>query len=222
MAVARREERLRQLSDEAGVSYAVCDLATPEGCEAAMAATEERLGPVEILVNNAATGSAGDGNILDIRLDGWQATMRLNLDSPFVLTHLAARSMAERGWGRIVMVASTAGQVGGPDMVAYVASKHGLIGLMRATAVDLAGQGVTCNAVLPGWVRTEMAELSAESESQASGLSVEEIWSRRAASYPSGRLVTEQEVAATIAFLASEEASGVNGEAVTVAGGGLW
>ncbi|MHB8504180.1 MAG: SDR family NAD(P)-dependent oxidoreductase [Acidimicrobiales bacterium] len=222
MAVARRGDRLRQLADETGVAHLACDLSSVGGCEQAIAVTEEQLGPIEILVNNAATGSAGDAGVLDIRLDGWRATLGLNLDAPLVLTQLAARGMVAGGWGRIVMVASTAGQVGGAGMVAYCASKHGLLGLMRAAAADLAPHGVTCNAVLPGWVRTEMAERSAEREARDAGVDVEDIWRRRAASYPSGRLVTEGEVAGAIAFLASEEASGVNGEALTVAGGGLW
>ncbi len=119
------------------------------------------------------------------------------------------------------MVSSTAGQVGGAEMVAYCAAKHGLLGLMRATAVDLARHQITCNAVLPGWVRTAMAERSAELMSRPRR-AWKQIWAERARSYPADRLVTPAEVAATIAFLASEEASGVNGEALTLALGGLW
>ena len=147
--------------------------------------------------------------------------MATNLHAPFELTRWAARDMVERGYGRVVMVSSTSGEFGGARMSAYCASKHGLLGLMRAAAQDLAPHGVTCNAVLPGWVRTEMAERSAEREAARRAISVGEVWAERGAAYPA-RLVTVDEVAATIVFLASQEASGVSAEAVTVALGGSW
>ncbi len=222
MAVARREHMLAALAEETGASYVACSLETPAGCEQAVEATRAQFGPIGILVNNAALGSGEDGSVLDVSLDAWRQTMNLNLDVPFLLTKLAAADMVAAGWGRVVMVSSTAGQVGGADMAAYCASKHGLLGLMRATAVDLAGSGITSNAVLPGWVRTELAERSAEREAAARGVTVEDVWKDREASYPAGRLVTESEVARMIAFLASDDASGVNGEAITVALGGLW
>jgi NAD(P)-dependent dehydrogenase (short-subunit alcohol dehydrogenase family) len=107
-------------------------------------------------------------------------------------------------------------------MSAYCASKHGVIGLMRAAACDLGHHNVTCNAVLPGWVKTEMAERSAEREAERRGITVEQVWTERAAEYPAGRVLTPEEVAETIAFLASTEASGVSGETVTVALAGPW
>lgn len=222
MAVARREPLLAQLAAETGASYVACSLETRDGCDQAVEAARAQLGPIEIIVNNAALGTGEDGSVLDLEWDAWRRTMNLDLDVPFLLTKLAAADMKRSGWGRIIMVSSTAGQVGGPGMAAYCAAKHGLLGLMRATAVDLASHGITCNAVLPGWVRTEMAERSAERESAKRGIPVEEIWSERASSYPAGRIATAAEVAAAIAFLASEEASGVNGQAVTVSLGSLW
>jgi NAD(P)-dependent dehydrogenase (short-subunit alcohol dehydrogenase family) len=105
---------------------------------------------------------------------------------------------------------------------AYNSSKHGLLGLMRSVAVDGGAHGITSNAVLPGWVRTEMAENSALAEAQERGISVDEIWAERAELYPAGRVVTPAEVAEVIAFLASDEASGVSGQAVTVALGGIY
>jgi len=105
---------------------------------------------------------------------------------------------------------------------AYNSSKHGLLGLMRSVAQDAGAYGVTSNAVLPGWVRTEMSERSARSEAEKRGITVEEVWAARAATYPPGRVVTPQEVAETIGFLASEESSGVSGEAITVALGSIW
>ncbi len=93
---------------------------------------------------------------------------------------------------------------------------------MRSVALDAGAFGITANAVLPGWVRTEMAERSAEAEAQSRRISVDEVWQERDALYPAGRVVTVEEVAQTIAFLASEEASGVNGEAIRVALGAPW
>lgn len=222
MAVARRQNLLAQLAEETGASYLACSLETQEGCREAVEATRAQLGPIEILVNNAALGSGDDASVAELSWIAWRRMMNLNLDIPFLLTQLAVPDMMRTGWGRVVMVSSTAGQVGGPDMVAYCATKHGLLGLMRSAAVDLAAHGITCNAVLPGYVRTEASDRTAEQQSADRGIDVERVWAERAASYPPGRVVTATEVASTIAFLASEEASGVNGEAVTVALGGLW
>jgi NAD(P)-dependent dehydrogenase (short-subunit alcohol dehydrogenase family) len=105
---------------------------------------------------------------------------------------------------------------------AYTSSKHGLLGLMRSVAQDAGPFGVTSNAVLPGWVRTEMAERSARAEAEERGITAEEVWVERAAGYPPGRVATTEEVAHAIAFLASEESSGISGEAVTVALGSVW
>ena len=222
LAVARTEGELRSLAEETGVEFVVADLAERAACERVVAEARRRLGPIEILVNNAGVGSAGEREIWDLDTAVWDATMATNLHAPFELTRQAARDMVERGYGRIVMVSSTAGEFGGARMSAYSASKHGLLGLMRAAAQDLAPHGVTCNAVLPGWVRTEMAERSAAREAARRAITVDEVWAERSASSPASRVVTVDEVAATILFLASQEASGVSGEAVTVALGSPW
>jgi NAD(P)-dependent dehydrogenase (short-subunit alcohol dehydrogenase family) len=129
--------------------------------------------------------------------------------------------MVVRGYGRLVYTSSTAGQVAEFAGSAYTSSKHGLLGLMRSVAQDAGPHNVTSNAVLPGWVRTDMAERSAAAEAQERGVTVDEIWAEREKLYPPGRVVTPLEVAEVIAFLASEEASGVNGEAITVALGAI-
>jgi NAD(P)-dependent dehydrogenase (short-subunit alcohol dehydrogenase family) len=218
MAVSRTEAELAEL----GLDYIAESVATPEGCDRIVAETRQRLGPIEILVNNAGVGSARERPIWDQDPSVWHDTLAVNLHGPFHLTRLAAPDMVERAWGRIVMVSSTAGQVGGAAESAYDTSKHGLLGLMRSVAQDVGSFGVTCNAVLPGWVRTSMAERSAAEAAAQKGVSVEEVWAERAAVYPAGRVVTAEEVAAAIVFLASEEASGINGEAIRVALGGIW
>lgn len=148
----------------------------------------------------------------------WRNAMFVNLDAPFELTRLALPDMIERRWGQVIMVCSLAALTGGvtPPMSAYAVSKHGLLGLARAVAVEVAGYGVTCNAVLPRSVRIDTAELKVAEEAAAAGISIEEASEAWADGTTAGRLVIAKEVAASIAFLAREEASGVNGQAVGV------
>ena len=148
--------------------------------------------------------------------------MRVNLDGPFHLSRLVLGAMKERGYGRLVFTSSTAGLVAEPAGSAYNSSKHGLLGLMRSVALDGGAFGITANAVLPGWVRTEMAERSAAQEAKDRGVTAEQVWEERAALYPPGRVATPEEVAEAILFLASEESSGVSGEAIRVALGSVW
>jgi NAD(P)-dependent dehydrogenase (short-subunit alcohol dehydrogenase family) len=143
--------------------------------------------------------------------------MAVNLEGPFELTRRAVTDMIDARWGRIVMVSSTAGTFAWPSMTGYCVSKHGVLGLMRAVAQDVAPFNITCNAVLPGWVRTQMSDLKAQKEAHRQDISIEEVWMQWAAEYPAGRVVTTEEVANTIAFLASDAASGINGEPITVA-----
>jgi len=217
MAVARSEDELQKT----GLEYSVADLGTVEGCERAVAQTQERLGPIEIFVCNHGIGSAHERVIWEQEPSTWEETMRINLDGPFYLSRLILKSMVEHRYGRVVYTSSTAGQVAEHAGSAYNCSKHGLIGLMRSVARDAGAYDVTSNAVLPGWVRTEMAERSAFAEAQVNGITTEEVWQKRAALYEPGRVATPREVAEMIAFLASEESSGVSGQAITVALGGL-
>jgi NAD(P)-dependent dehydrogenase (short-subunit alcohol dehydrogenase family) len=218
MAVARSENELQTLS----LDYVVADLGTPDGCKLAVEETQDRLGPVAILVCNHGIGSAHERVIWEQEPELWRETMRINLDGPYFLSQLVVKDMIEQGYGRLVFTSSTAGQAAEYAGSAYNSSKHGLLGLMRSVAQDAGPHNVTSNAVLPGWVRTQMAETSAEAEAEQRGITPDEVWAERAALYPAGRVVTPGEVAEVIAFLASEESSGVNGEAITVALGGKW
>jgi NAD(P)-dependent dehydrogenase (short-subunit alcohol dehydrogenase family) len=217
MCVARSQEKL----DETGIEYAVADLGTPEGCAHAVAEAEARLGPVEILVCNHGIGSAHEKVIWEQTPDVWSESMRVNLDGPFELSRLVLKGMTERGYGRVVYTSSTAALVAEHAGSAYNSSKSGLLGLMRSVAADGGAFGVTSNAVLPGWVRTAMAERSARQEAKDRGITSDQVWEERAAMYPPGRVATPQEVAELIAFLASEESSGVSGESIKVALGSV-
>jgi NAD(P)-dependent dehydrogenase (short-subunit alcohol dehydrogenase family) len=218
MTVSRSAAELASV----GLEYVVADLGTAEGCAQAVADTERRLGPIEVLVVNHGIGSAHERLIWDQDPEVWRETMRINLDGPFELARLTVGGMCNRGFGRLVFTSSTAGQVAERSGSAYTASKHGVIGLARAVAQDAGPFGVTSNAVLPGWVRTAMAERSAQTEAQRRSVSVEQVWQERAAIYPQKRVLEPREVAEVIAFLCSDAARGVNGEAITVALGGIW
>lgn len=213
MVVARSEQELQATGHE----YSVADLGTVEGCATAISETEQRLGQIDILVCNHGIGSAHEKVVWEQDPDLWDETMRINLDGPFHLSRLVLKGMIERQYGRIVYTSSTAGLVAEYAGSAYTSSKHGLIGLMRSVALDAGPYGITSNAVLPGWVRTEMAECSARQAAIDRGITPEQVWEERDAMYPPGRVATAQEVAEMIAYLASEEASGVSGEAIKVA-----
>ena len=218
MIAARSEQELAAV----GLDHVATDLGTTEGCARAVAETERRLGPVDLLVVNHGIGWAHERLVWEQDPAVWRETMRINLDAPFELARLTVGGMCKRSYGRVVFTSSTAGEKAERSGSAYTASKHGVIGLARAIAQDAGPFGVTSNAVLPGWVRTAMAERSAKTESERRGVSVEQVWRERAAIYPQNRVLEPKEVAEVIAFLCSDAAGAVNGEAITVALGGIW
>lgn len=183
MCVARTEQDLA----ETGLPYAVADLGTEAGCAEAVAATEKKLGSIDVLVCNHGIGSAHERVVWEQETTVWQETMRVNLDAPFYLSRLTLPGMIERRYGRVVYTSSTAGLVAEHAGSAYNSSKHGLLGLMRSVAQDAGAFGITSNAVLPGWVRTEMAERSALQEAKDRGITTDQVWQERAASYLPGR-----------------------------------
>ena len=218
MAVSRNESELASLRTD----YIVADLATAEGCSLAIEQILQRLGSIEILICIHGIGSAHETVLWEQEIETWQQSMHVNLDGPFYLTRLVLREMVQQKYGRLVYTSSTAGEVAEPAGSAYNSSKSGLLGLMRSAAQDGGAYGITSNAVLPGWVRTEMAERSARAEAEERNISTDQVWEERAALYPPGRVATTGEVAEMIAFLASEESSGVSGQSITVALGSIW
>jgi len=218
ICVARNEQELA----ESGHQYSVADLGIADGCAHAVADAEQRLGPIDILICNHGLGSAHEQVLWKQKPEEWAETMRINLDGPFHLSRLVMPGMIERQYGRIVFTSSTAAINAEHAGSAYNSSKAGLLGLMRSVAMDGGAHGITSNAVLPGWVRTEMAERSARQEAKDRSITAEQVWEERAALYPPGRVATPQEVGEMIAFLASEESSGVSGESIRVALGSAW
>lgn len=196
------------------------DVSSEDGCEQALAAAREH-GRVRCLVLAAGIGSHMETDIGGLPTDVWRESMAIHLDGPFFAIRAAWPDLVAGG-GRIVLVSSTAATVGAARYGAYSAAKAGILGLMRSVAQDGAPHGVTCNAVLPGWVRSEMSEAHAQVDARKRGVTVEEIWAERAAEYAAGRVIEADEVAAAIAFLCSDASSGVSGEELRVALGGVW
>jgi NAD(P)-dependent dehydrogenase (short-subunit alcohol dehydrogenase family) len=223
LATGRDQDRLAKVSaSQAHIVPLPCDLDTPDGPQMLVDAAA-KLGPPLILVHSAGIGGYLDRAIWDMSPAAWRRTLSVNLDAAFLLLHLVAPYMRDAGWGRYVAVGSTAASVGAPAMSAYSASKAGLLGLVRSAAQDLAPYGATVNAVLPGWVPgTAMAEADARQEAELRGVTVGQVWAERTASYPAGRLLQPDDVAKVIAFLTSDDAAAVSGEALTAALGSPW
>ncbi|HEU6445453.1 MAG TPA: SDR family NAD(P)-dependent oxidoreductase [Gaiellaceae bacterium] len=178
-----------------------------------------QVGRVDVLVNNAGTASSAP---LDrTTLDAWRAHLDVNATGAFLCTRAVVGGMIERGDGRIVTVASTAGRAGARYTAAYAASKHAAIGLMRATAAEVAGTGVTANAVCPSWVRTDMTTRTVETIVARTGRAAEEAEAALIAMTPLGRLLEPEEVAFAVEFLAAREAAAINGQTLILDGGGL-
>jgi NAD(P)-dependent dehydrogenase (short-subunit alcohol dehydrogenase family) len=221
MAVARTASELESLAAEAPIEWLAVSLEREEGCDEVVRETRRRLGPIEILVNNASIGSVYDETIFELSTETWRRMLAINLDASFFLTRAASHDMRERGWGRIVMVSSTSGLVGSARDIAYTTSKHAVLGLMRATAQDVGPFGITCNAVCPGWVHTDMADRSAARVAADRGIEAADIWRERDAQHPRGVALQPEEVAESIAFLCGEAATGISGQAISVNAGGV-
>ena len=187
--------------------------------EAAVAAAFERIGPVDVLVNNAGVSSSAP--LARTELADWQGQMDVNATGAFLCTRAALPGMLERGSGRVVTVASTAGRAGARYTAAYSASKHAAVGLMRAVAAEVAGTGVTANAVCPAFVRTDMTQRSVERIASMTGRGEAEAEAALAQASPLGRLLEPEEVAFAVAFLAAAEAGAINGQTLILDGGGI-
>jgi NAD(P)-dependent dehydrogenase (short-subunit alcohol dehydrogenase family) len=220
-ALGRDEEALAALGESLGtaganVTTARCDVAD----EAEVARCFAEIGAVDVLVNNAGVAAAAP--LAKTSLADWEGQMAVNATGAFLCTRAVLPGMVERGEGSVLTVASTAGKVGARYTAAYTASKHAAVGLMRATAAEVAGTGVRANAVCPTFVDTEMTDRSVANIA-AAATGRDEAASRGALEHssPLGRLVDPHEVAATLVWLASVEAAPINGQTVVLDGGGI-
>jgi len=198
------------------VSAQTIDLRDPASIADGIKAAQDSHGPIAILVNNAGIAPAAPLAKLD--LETWQETFEINVQAAFLLCQAVQGGMKDLGYGRIVNVASTAGLRGYPFVSAYVASKHAVIGLTRALALELAKGPITVNAVCPGYTETEMAA-NAIANIQQSGKSEAEARAILTRGNPQGRLIQPDEVAATVAWLCQPTSASITGQAIAVAGG---
>lgn len=205
--------RFRAAGDEVvAVGRSECDVTD----ENAVASFFAGLGPVDVLVNNA--GISTSAPLARATLEDWRSQIDVNATGAFLCTRAVLPGMSERDSGRIVTVASVAGRVGFRYTSGYTASKHAAVGLMRAVAAEVAGTGVTSNAVCPGYVRTDMTDQTVRRIEERTGRDGE---AALAAMSPLGRLLEPDEVAFAVAFLAAPEAGAVNGQTLVLDGGGV-
>ena len=193
------------------------DVTVPEQVEEAFAAVERQWQPVDVLIVNA--GAAAASALVDTTDTQWQRILDLNLTAPFRCIRRALPSMIEQRWGRIVVVASVVAKRGEPMVSAYTASKHGVLGLVRSAASEVARSGVTVNAVCPGYVDTPMTDRSIIAISARTGRTIDEAAELLARKQPIGRLITPEEVADAISLLVRN--AGINGQGINVDGGAV-
>jgi NAD(P)-dependent dehydrogenase (short-subunit alcohol dehydrogenase family) len=217
----RREAQLAAVADENRQIFPVVADVTDEASMTALyEKAEAARGHFDIVVANA--GMAGSAPAAKTSLADWQRTLDVNLTGAFLTVKPALAGMAQRKSGRIVFVASTAGLKGYGYIAPYVASKHGVIGLMRALAAENVKTGVTVNAVCPSFVETDMLEESVRRIVEKTGRSEAEARASLASVNPQGRFIQPQEVAAAVSWLVSEGAASITGQAISISGGETW
>ncbi|HET6891177.1 MAG TPA: 3-oxoacyl-ACP reductase FabG [Pyrinomonadaceae bacterium] len=221
---ARTSTQVEQVANEVNTETGtrtlpvVCDVSDPSSIQNLLAKMIESFGRgPDILVNNA--GIAESAPLTKTDDDLWQRHIAINLSGTFYCIRAALPSMIERGWGRVINVASIAGKTGAPYIAAYSASKHGVLGLTRSVALEVATKGVTVNAICPGYVDTEMTSRGIANITAKTGRSASEALETILKMSPQNRLVTAEEVAALALLLASEEGRSINGQAINVDGG---
>ncbi len=217
--LGRTEETLNGVYDRLQHKGAVAigDVTNADMVATAIGHIEKQAGPIDILINNA--GAVETSAFADTGHDLWQRMIAVNLTSVFTVTRLCISAMRKKGWGRIVNIASTAGLKGYAYVSAYCAAKHGVVGLTRALALELADSEITVNAVCPGYTDTDLLRGAAKRVAAATGLAEAGLIEQFRATNPQNRLIEPEEVAAAVIWLCSGDARGVTGQAIAVAGG---
>jgi 3-hydroxybutyrate dehydrogenase len=200
------------------VAYHGADMSKPAEIADLMKFAADRFGRVDVLVNNA--GIQHVARIEDFDPARWDAVIAINLTSAFHTTRLALPAMRKADWGRIINIASAHGLVASPEKSAYVAAKHGLVGLTKTVALETATTGITCNAICPGWVLTPLVQKQIEARAQAGNMSIDDANRELLAEkQPSLQFVTPEELGELAVFMCSSAANNVRGVAWNVDGG---
>lgn len=203
-------EKVQHLCDELHADYYSVDLTDANAIKVLFDTLIAKYGRIDILVNNA--GVQHISPIEDFPLEKWQLILQLNLTAAFLSTQAVIPSMKKNGWGRIINIASAHALAASPFKAAYVAAKHGILGLTKVTALELANNGITCNAICPGYVLTPLVEKQIPEVAKAKNMSIEDtINSYFLSNHARKEFVTIEEVAAGAVFLASEEARSITG-----------
>ena len=218
--LGRRHEPLAALSASLGEnSHAVTgDVTDRASIASAFTTAKELFGDIEILVNSAGMAPTAPFHRLDF--SDWQRTMDVNVNGVFHCTQIALEAMLRAGWGRIINIASIASMRGFPYVSGYCASKHAVLGLTRAVALEVATQGVTVNAICPGYVDTDIVRAAIAEIVSKTGRTEENAMQHFTQSNPQGRLVEASEVASAVSWLCSDGAASVAGQAIAIDGGG--
>ena len=195
----------------------VADVSRSEEVSELFRQARSALGPIDILVCGA--GIAPSAPLAKTSDEVWRSAIETNLSGSFYCLREALPAMSQAGWGRVVAIASIAGKTGYPYIAAYAASKHGILGLIRCAALEMAPHGVTVNAVCPGYVDTPMTDASVERMAEKTGRSRVELRKYLEGLSPQGRLMTAEEVAALVVYLCRDEARGITGQALSLDGG---
>ena len=218
--VGRRPEPLAALSASLGENaYAITgDVTDRSSISSAFTSARERFGSIEILVNSAGMAPTAPFHRVDFA--DWQRTMDVNVNGVFHCSQIALEDMLGAGWGRIINIASVASLRGFPYVSGYCASKHAVLGMTRAVALEVATQGVTVNAICPGYVDTDIVRAAVSEIVSKTGRTEEDAMQHFTESNPQGRLVEASEVASAVSWLCSDGAASVTGQAVAIDGGG--
>ncbi|MBF24740.1 MAG: 3-hydroxyacyl-CoA dehydrogenase [Pusillimonas sp.] len=211
------EQAAQQLKPLGEVDFVAGDVGNAQNVEAAFAKARDQFGPIDILVNNA--GQAVSERFDRMTQEAWHSMLSVNLTGTFHCIQAALPDMLAKRWGRIVNVASTAGLQGYAYVSAYCAAKHGVVGLTRSLALEVARKGITVNAVCPGYTETDLVRDALDNIMEKTGMTLDQARAKLAESNPQGRLVQPEEVADAVAWLCQPGAGAVNGQSIPVDGG---